>query len=171
MEQTGEPLHFRRRSRPKGNSTVRKYFRLGRSSLKIPSDNAYTSTAPDHTPQDLRPNENTEPDAAANEEKPSWKSTAYATAKLPLCGVRDSADAFGPLKSVTGGLCFVLENCEVQPPSHPSSQLSQESQRTKANAQIIESLAPRVKALAETLCAPVSEGDVKELRRRKKLEQ
>ena len=34
-------------------------------------------------------------------------------AKLVLCGVRDSADTFTPLKSVTGGLCFILENCEV----------------------------------------------------------
>ena len=45
------------------------------------------------------------------------------------------------------------------------------SQRTKANNQTIESLAPRVKALAELLCAPVSEGDVKEQERRKKLGQ
>ena len=46
--------------------------------------------------------------------KPHWKSTAFATAKLLLRGVRDSADAFGPLKSVVGGLCFILENCEVR---------------------------------------------------------
>ena len=39
--------------------------------------------------------------------------TASAAAKLLLRGVRDTADAFGPLKSVAGGLCFILENCEV----------------------------------------------------------
>ena len=64
-------------------------------------------------PQDLRPDEYAEPNAAANEKKPGWKSTAITTAKLLLRGVRDSADAFGPLKSVAGGLCFILENCEV----------------------------------------------------------
>ena len=62
----------------------------------------------------LRPSENAEPSAAMNK-KLSWKSTTSATAKLLLRGVRDSADAFGPLKSVAGGLCFVLDNCEVWP--------------------------------------------------------
>ena len=42
-----------------------------------------------------------------------WKATMSASAKLLLRGVRDSADAFGPLKSVAGGLCFFLENYEV----------------------------------------------------------
>jgi len=51
--------------------------------------------------------------AAADENKLSWKSNAFATAKLLLHGVRDSADAFGLLKSVMGGLCFILENYEV----------------------------------------------------------
>ena len=63
--------------------------------------------------EDPHPDGNTEPSAVTNEKKPSWKSTALATAKLLLRGVRDSADAFGPLKSVAGGLCFILENCEV----------------------------------------------------------
>jgi len=43
-------------------------------------------------------------------------------------------------------------------------------QRTKANRQAIESLAPRVKELAERLCKPVPEGDIKEGERRKRLE-
>ena len=64
-------------------------------------------------PQVLRPDKDAKPSAAANKEKPSLKHTALATAKLLLRGVRDSADAFGPLKSVAGGLCFILENCEV----------------------------------------------------------
>ena len=55
------------------------------------------------------------PSVAANENKSDWKSTVSASAKLVLRGVRDSADAFGPLKSVAGGLCFILENCEVRP--------------------------------------------------------
>ena len=54
-----------------------------------------------------------ESDSTVNK-KSDWKSTAFATAKLLLRGVRDSADTFGPLKSVVGGLCFILENCEVR---------------------------------------------------------
>ena len=52
------------------------------------------------------------------ENESDWKSTASSSAKLLLRGVRDSADAFGPLKSVAGGLCFILENCEVRLPPH-----------------------------------------------------
>ena len=76
-------------------------------------DNADAPTVPDRVQRDPHPDENAEPSTAANEKKSSWKSTALATAKLLLRGVRDSADAFGPLKSVAGGLCFILENCEV----------------------------------------------------------
>ena len=75
------------------------------------------ATVSDHSSVDipgvLRPNERAEPSAAADK-KSNWKSTASATAKLFLRGVRDSADAFGPLKSVASGLCFVLDNCEVR---------------------------------------------------------
>ena len=46
--------------------------------------------------------------------KSDRRSTAFTTAKLLLRGVRDSADAFGPLKSAVGGLCFILENYEVR---------------------------------------------------------
>ena len=41
----------------------------------------------------------------------------------------------------------------------------------KGNEQTIESLAHRVMALAESLRSPVSEGDVKEKRRRTALER
>ena len=41
----------------------------------------------------------------------------------------------------------------------------------KANKQAIESLAPRVKELAEKLCEPVGEDDIKERERRTRLEQ
>lgn len=47
-----------------------------------------------------------------------WKSTTFATAKLLLRSVKDSADAFGPLKSVSGDLCAILENDEVRFTSH-----------------------------------------------------
>ena len=81
--------------------------------LIIRLDNTGTSVVRDQTPQEVLPNEKAEPGAATNEKKSGWKMTAFATAKLLLRGVRDSADAFGPLKSVAGGLCFILENCEV----------------------------------------------------------
>ena len=58
-------------------------------------------------------NENTGASTVAAEKRPDWKSTASSSAKLVLRGVRDSADAFGPLKSIAGGLCFILENYEV----------------------------------------------------------
>jgi len=100
------------------------------------------------------------------------KSLASSTAKLFLRGVNESADAFPPLKSVAGGLCYILENCEVGPSSGIRYlHCLQVHQRTKANKQAIESLAPQVKALAESLCAPVSEGDIKEKSRRRILER
>jgi hypothetical protein len=81
------------------------------------TENVGTSTVSDHIPVTLYRDKSGEPNAATDENKSSWMSTASATAKLLLRGVRDSADAFGPLKSVAGGLCFILENCEVCPPS------------------------------------------------------
>ena len=59
-------------------------------------------------------NENIGASGAADENGPGWKSTGSSSAKLVLQAVRDSADAFGLLKSVAGGLCFILENCEVR---------------------------------------------------------
>ena len=108
--------------------------------------------------------------ATADEDGSDWKATASASTKL-LRGVRDSADALGPLKSVAGGLCFILENYEVSFPYDVYLQCSQALRRTKANEQTIESLTPRVKSLAESLCKRVSKGDAREQERRQKLEQ
>ena len=80
------------------------------TTLINPSDNIGALAIPEHDP---RPNESVEPSAAVDKSKSNWKSTVSATAKLLLRGVRDSADVFSPLKSVAGGLCFILENCEV----------------------------------------------------------
>ena len=44
-------------------------------------------------------------------------------------------------------------------------------QKTKANKRAIESLAPRVKAIADSLYMPVPEGDIREESRRKILER
>jgi len=79
--------------------------------------NVETSALPDYGPEVVLPDETTlEPSAAADEKKSDYKRTASATAEL-LCGVRDSRGAFGPLKSVAGSLCIILDNCEVWPPS------------------------------------------------------
>ena len=78
-----------------------------------PLDNVYPSAISDHVTAVPHLNESAEKSAPADEKKPSWKSNALAAAKLLLRGVNDSADAFGPLKSVAGGLCFILENYEV----------------------------------------------------------
>ena len=77
------------------------------------TDSKGTSSISAYVPATLHHDESSEPNAAADENKSDWKSTASASAKLVLRGVRDSADAFGPLKSVASGLCFILENCEV----------------------------------------------------------
>ena len=130
------------------------------------TDKMGTSTISDHVPATLHHDESGEPSPVANENKSNWKSTASATAKLLLRGVRDTADAFGPLKSVAGGLCFILENCEVRSPSRIRCLVLTGPQQSRANTRAIESLAPRVRALAKSLCAPVSEGDVKEGSRR-----
>ena len=51
--------------------------------------------------------------SATNENKSNLASLASSGARFILNGIKESADAFGPLKSVAGGLCFILDNCEV----------------------------------------------------------
>jgi hypothetical protein len=46
--------------------------------------------------------------------KSEWSHTASSAAKLLLRTVKEASDAFPPLKSVAGGLCAILDNCEVQ---------------------------------------------------------
>ena len=138
--------------------------------LIVSSANTVISTVPNISQEVLHPNKSEL--KITDESKSNWKSTVSATAKLFLRGVRDSADAFGPLQSVAGGLCFILENCEVQPPFYVyCSRGLRVFQRTKANEQAIESLAPRVKTIFASLCKSVSEDDFKERERREKLER
>jgi hypothetical protein len=49
--------------------------------------------------------------------KSEWSHTASSAAKLLLRTVKEASDAFPPLKSVAGGLCAILDNCEVSPTS------------------------------------------------------
>lgn len=71
-----------------------------------------TTTVPDCVPDVLPPGERVGLSAIVDENESDMDPTAYATTQL-LRGVRDSVGAFGPLKSVAGSLCSILENCEV----------------------------------------------------------
>ena len=111
------PLHPPLRSRIAGDPTVCAicgYFSCCRAPI-VPTDSIGTSTIPNHIPETSRPDESIEPSAAADESKLDWKTSTVGL----LRGVRNSAGAFGPLKSVAGSLYSILENCEVcQPPAH-----------------------------------------------------
>ena len=88
--------------------------------VHLPPDNLDTLTILDHVSEVVCTDEAVEQGVAANENKSDWKSALSATAKLLLRGVKESADAFPPLKSVASGLCFILDNYEVRPsfPTH-----------------------------------------------------
>ena len=78
-------------------------------SLTVPLEDADDPINPDRT-QELhdKSGQNT-----AGENRSDLYSTVSAAAKLLLRTVRDSADAFPPLKSVAGGICSILDNYEV----------------------------------------------------------
>ena len=81
--------------------------------LIVSLDDAEYPAPSRHVQEILSSNQN-EPNVTDENKSGQGESTASVAAKLLLRGVRDSADAFGPLKSVAGGLCFILENCEVR---------------------------------------------------------
>ena len=86
-----------------------------------PTDSTDIPAVSDHGLRVPRPHESAVPSATANEGELDRKSIVSTAAGL-LHIVRDFADAFGPLKSVAGGLCFILENCEVLSSSHVHAQ-------------------------------------------------
>ena len=53
---------------------------------------------------------------AAYENKPKLKSTVYASTGLAIDVLKESSDAFTPLKSVVGGLSAVLKYYDVRYP-------------------------------------------------------
>ena len=55
--------------------------------------------------------------AAADNTQQNREPTASAEARSTLRWVRESANAYAPLKSVANDLCFILDHCEVCPPS------------------------------------------------------
>ena len=76
-----------------------------------PPGNVDIPAIPDHMPEVSHPDVSVEA-SAVMEDTLGWRFTISRMAKL-LCGVRDSVNAFTPLKSVAGCLCFILENCKV----------------------------------------------------------
>ena len=87
------------------------------SSTSFPQPEPRVSTGGSREQEGSGPNaedKNVGTNAAVDKNRLDWGSTASSSAKLMFRAVRDSADAFGPLKSVAGGLCFILENCEVR---------------------------------------------------------
>jgi len=52
--------------------------------------------------------------AATSENTSDWRRTTSSAAKLFLRTVKETSDAFPPLKSVAAGLCAILDNCEVR---------------------------------------------------------
>lgn len=80
-----------------------------------PQDNVGSPAIPDQVQDGPSPNQN-KLSAMDGEKFKRWRSAASTTAKLLLRGTKESADAFPPLKSVVGGLCFILDNYEVLQP-------------------------------------------------------
>jgi len=75
-------------------------------------DDMDNSATPDQV-RDGSSSGQSEPNAVDGNRFERWKSAASATAKLFLRGAKESTDVFPPLKSVVGGLCFILDNFEV----------------------------------------------------------
>ena len=127
-----------------------------------------TSTVPDRATEVLHPDKSGGPSTAADK---NGLNSGSAAAKI-LCSVRDSGNAFGSLRSVAGALCSILENCDVCHPScmHTPQHLHS-FQQAEVDVSAIELLAPRIRVLSKSLCAPIKLGDFNERVRGKKLEQ
>ena len=139
--------------------------------LIVPPVNVGTSTGPDHIPEVPDPDKSIGPSTVTDQSKSDGGSAISVTVKL-LRGVRDSTNALSPLRSVAGGLCLILENCEVLPcPLTFNPQHLQPFQQTEVDGRAIELLAPRLKVLSGSLCTPILPGDVSEKEREKLLEQ
>lgn len=137
--------------------------------LNVLSNNADDIVILDNALEIPHTDKSVEPSATADGTTSDRKSTPSAMVKL-LCGVRDSLNGYGPLKSLAGVLCLILENCEVWPPSCMfNHQYLWSLQQTEVDEQAINSLAHRIKGLSELLCTPTPLGDVNEEERERKL--
>ena len=109
------PRNPRLRSHPARSQTVCELL-YSKSPLIDPPDNVENSAIPDQL-QEVPSSNQRELNTTDGNRFERWRATASATAKLFLRGTMESADAFPPLKSVVGGLCFILDNWEVWLPS------------------------------------------------------
>lgn len=75
------------------------------------SGNVDDSAILDHAQQVLGTNQRES--GAADENKPSRKSTLSANAKSTLLRIKESSYVYPPLKSIAESLCFILDNFEV----------------------------------------------------------
>jgi len=80
--------------------------------LTIPPGSADTPAIPDHITEASCSNKSVELGPVIEGDTLDRRSTISPTTKL-LHGVRDSVNAFAPLKSVAGHLFFILEICKV----------------------------------------------------------
>ena len=85
------------------------------SPLIVSSDDTDGSAVPGHVPEIPRPDGSIELSAAIDDADSDVEPTLSAMVKS-LCGVRDSPNGFGPLKSLAEDLCLILKNCKVWPP-------------------------------------------------------
>ena len=102
------------------NQAVREQIYPWRLHLIVLPPNADTTAVSDPTQSEgehLKSQDRTPEQSAAtneNKSKSSWKSTAYASAKVVIDVVKESSDAFPPLKSAVGGLAAILKHCDVR---------------------------------------------------------
>ena len=98
-------------------------------------------------------------------------SAASAAAKSTLYRVKESPNAYPPLKSIAASLWHILDNCEVWASPHILNlQCLQLLQETGVNQEAIGSLAPQVRILSDSLRDPFTGGNVDERRREKERE-
>ena len=104
------------RNRP----TVCKQLYSGVSSDPIPPNTDVVVSDPTHSvtregEHSKSRDRTSERGAATNENKSesSWKSTAYASAKVVVDVVMESSDVFPPLKAAASGLAAILKHCDV----------------------------------------------------------
>ena len=87
----------------------------GEATLEIPSVSGHhlpSSNISENRPMKL--SSYTVDPTAAYENKPNWKSTLHASAELVIDILKESSDAFTPLKSVAGGLSAILKHYDVR---------------------------------------------------------
>ena len=73
------------------------------SNKNLPVPGGSLQKSPDHTVDQK----------AAPESGSDWKSTAYSATRLAIDLVKETSDAFPPLKAVAAGLSVILNHCDV----------------------------------------------------------